>query len=107
MQIRKFPESRIPKSSRQKLTAIGAVCPSETASMQFGMLAKPLIHSQPLSREISRMMPKDLKELLGVFNRHGVKYLVVGGYAHGVHAEPRATRDLEIFIGSDEATSKA
>jgi hypothetical protein len=71
------------------------------------MLAKPLTHLQPLSREIPLMMPKDLKELLRVFNDHGVKYLVVGGYAYGVHAEPRATKDLDIYIGSDESNSKA
>ena len=53
------------------------------------------------------MMPKDLKDLLRVFKKHGVKYLIVGGYAYGVHAEPRATKDLDIFIGSDEANSKA
>lgn len=53
------------------------------------------------------MMPQDLKELLLAFNDHGVKYLVVGGYAFGVHAEPRATKDLDIFIRSDEENSKA
>ena len=53
------------------------------------------------------MMPADLKELLRAFNDHGVKYLVVGGYAYGVHAEPRATRDLDIFIGSDQQNSQA
>ena len=53
------------------------------------------------------MMPKDLKELLRAFNDHGVKYLIVGGYAFGVHAEPRATKDLDIFIRSDEENSKA
>lgn len=52
-------------------------------------------------------MPKDLKELLHAFNDHGVKYLVVGGYAYGVHAEPRATKDLDIFISSDQANSQA
>lgn len=52
-------------------------------------------------------MPQDLKELLLAFNDHGVKYLVVGGYAFGVHAEPRATKDLDIFIRSDEENSKA
>ncbi len=36
------------------------------------------------------MMNKDLKELLLASNDHGVKYLVVGGYAVGVHSEPRA-----------------
>lgn len=53
------------------------------------------------------MMPQDLKELLRAFNDHGVKYLIVGGYAFGVHAEPRATKDLDIFIRSDEENSKA
>lgn len=53
------------------------------------------------------MMPEDLKELLRAFNDHGVKYLIVGGYAFGVHAEPRATKDLDIFVRSDEENSKA
>lgn len=52
-------------------------------------------------------MPTDLKELLRAFNHHGVKYLVVGGYAYGVHAEPRATKDLDIFIRSDPENSQA
>ena len=33
------------------------------------------------------MMPEDLKEFLRAFNEHGVKYLIVGGYAFGAHAE--------------------
>ena len=52
-------------------------------------------------------MPTGLKELLRAFNDHGVKYLVVGGYAYGVHAEPRATKDLDIFIRSDQENSQA
>jgi hypothetical protein len=61
----------------------------------------------PLSRELRSMMPKDLKELLRAFNDHAVKYLIVGGYAFGVHAEPRATKDLDLFIRSDEENSHA
>lgn len=53
------------------------------------------------------MMPKDLKELLRAFNDHAVEYLIVGGYAFGVHAEPRATKDLDLFVRSDEENSKA
>jgi len=53
------------------------------------------------------MMPKDLKELLRALNDHAVKYLIVGGYAFGVHAEPRATKNLDIFIRADEENSKA
>lgn len=53
------------------------------------------------------MMPKDLKDLLCAFNDQAVKYLIVGGYAFGVHAEPRATKDLHIFVRSDAENSKA
>ena len=53
------------------------------------------------------MMPKDLKDLLRAFNENGVRYLVVGGYAFGVHAEPRATKDLDLLVRSDEANSAA
>jgi predicted nucleotidyltransferase len=53
------------------------------------------------------MMPKDLKELLRAFNDHAVKYLIVGGYAFGVHAEPRATKDLDLFIRPDKENSQA
>jgi hypothetical protein len=40
----------------------------------------------------------DFKELLSVFNAHSVKYLIVGGYAVSFHAQPRATKDLDLFI---------
>lgn len=53
------------------------------------------------------MMPADLKELLRVLNVHNVKFLVVGGYALGVWTEPRATKDLDILIRSDEQNSEA
>jgi predicted nucleotidyltransferase len=53
------------------------------------------------------MMPDDLKELLRAFNDQGVKYLIVGGYAFGVYAEPRATKDLDIFVRSDEENGQA
>jgi hypothetical protein len=71
------------------------------------MLAQPLMLLLLTSRGLRLMMPEDLKELLHAFNDHGVKYLIVGGYAFGVHAEPRATKDLDIFIRSDEDNSKA
>jgi len=53
------------------------------------------------------MMTKDMKDLLRVLNAHAVKYLVIGGYAYGVHLEPRATKDLDLFIRADEENSKA
>jgi hypothetical protein len=62
---------------------------------------------RPLSRKVRSMMPDDLKELLRAFSDHAVKYVIVGGYAFGVYAEPRATKDLDILIRSDEENSKA
>ena len=51
------------------------------------------------------MIDRDLKELLLALNAHEVEYLVVGGYAVGAHSEPRATKDLDIFIRADEKNS--
>ena len=53
------------------------------------------------------MMGEDLKDLLRAFNANAVKYLVVGGYAFGVHAEPRATKDLDLFIQPSQENSQA
>jgi predicted nucleotidyltransferase len=61
----------------------------------------------PLSKESRSMMSKDVKELLRALNAHSVKYLVIGGYAYGVHLEPRATKDMDLFIGTDEENSNA
>jgi hypothetical protein len=52
------------------------------------------------------MLQNDLKQLLLAFNAHGVEYLVVGGYAVGIHAEPRATKDLDVFIRADAGNSE-
>ncbi len=53
------------------------------------------------------MMNKDLRDILCAFNAHHVDYLVVGAYAVGVHSEPRATKDLDIFIRTSEKNSEA
>ena len=46
-------------------------------------------------------MYPDFKELLSILNEHRVKYLVVGAYAVSIHAQPRATKDLDILIKAD------
>ena len=53
------------------------------------------------------MFNQDFNELLSIFNDHKVKYLVVGGYAVGFHAQPRATKDLDLFIKPDAENGKA
>jgi hypothetical protein len=52
-------------------------------------------------------MLKDQRDIIAAFNAHGVKYLVIGGHAVGVHVEPRGTKDLDVFIKADEENSKA
>ncbi|HTX76745.1 MAG TPA: DUF6036 family nucleotidyltransferase [Terracidiphilus sp.] len=44
---------------------------------------------------------------MSVFRSHGVKYLIVGGYAVILHAQPRFTRDIDLFIKADRANAEA
>jgi hypothetical protein len=53
------------------------------------------------------MMSKDFQDLLRAFNVHKVKYLVIGGYAFGVHLEPRTTKDIDLWIRTDPENAKA
>lgn len=43
-------------------------------------------------------VPSDFKEFLKLLNAHGVKYLLIGGYAVAYHGYPRATADMDIWI---------
>jgi len=43
-------------------------------------------------------LPPDFKEFLNLLRAHGVRYLLIGGYAVGYHGYPRATNDLDIWI---------
>jgi hypothetical protein len=52
-------------------------------------------------------MHSDYEELLSILNAHRVKYLVVGAYAVSIHAQPRATKDLDILVKADEENAKA
>lgn len=52
-------------------------------------------------------MFQDFKELLSAFNAHGVKYLIVGGYAVSFHAQPRATKDMDILVGPEPDNARA
>src|SRR5579863_10451030 len=36
-----------------------------------------------------------------------VKYLIVGGYAVGFHSQPRATKDLDLFVRPDPPNAQA
>ena len=52
-------------------------------------------------------MYQDYKDLLSAFRAHGVKYLVVGGFAVIFHAQPRFTKDMDLFIKADPENARA
>jgi len=52
-------------------------------------------------------MYPDFKELLSALNAYRAKYLVVGAYAVSIHAQPRATKDLDILVKADAANAEA
>lgn len=49
----------------------------------------------------------DFSELLRLFNAKNVEYLVIGGYALVQYAEPRYTKDLDLWISTDSQNASA
>ena len=49
----------------------------------------------------------DFSDLLKIFNARNVRYLVIGGYAVVQYAEPRYTKDLDLWISTDAENAKA
>ena len=49
----------------------------------------------------------DFREMLSLLEKHKVRYLVVGGYAVMKYTEPRFTKDLDLWISTDEENAKA
>lgn len=45
-----------------------------------------------------KMLNQDFKEFIQSLNNHGVRYLVVGGYAVALHGYPRYTKDIDIWV---------
>ncbi len=48
----------------------------------------------------------DFLEFLAALNRHGVRYLVIGGYAVAFHGYPRATKDLDLWLEATPANAE-
>ena len=51
-------------------------------------------------------MSSEFKDLLSIFNAHGVEYLVVGAHALAAHGRIRATGDLDIWVRADPANAR-
>lgn len=56
----------------------------------------------PRAAAVAPPLPEDFAALLGAFERARVEYLIVGGYAVGVHGRPRATKDIDLWIAGGE-----
>jgi len=44
------------------------------------------------------MLNKHFQDFLGLLEKHHVEYVIVGGYAVGVHGFPRYTGDIDVFV---------
>ncbi|HLF09683.1 MAG TPA: nucleotidyltransferase [Gammaproteobacteria bacterium] len=47
------------------------------------------------------MLNKHFREFLKLLIDNGIKFVVVGGYAVGIHGFPRYTGDLDVFVAFD------
>ncbi|MFV2071862.1 MAG: nucleotidyltransferase [Thermoanaerobaculales bacterium] len=43
-------------------------------------------------------MTADMKDLLGLFQRHGVEYVLVGGFAVNYYGYVRTTQDIDLLV---------
>ena len=48
----------------------------------------------------------DFSDLFAALNAEGAEYLLVGGYALAVHAVPRYTRDLDVWVNPTEENAQ-
>ena len=51
-------------------------------------------------------LPQDFSEFLKLLNIQRVEYLLVGGFAVGFHGYPRATSDIDIWVGRSPENAK-
>lgn len=54
------------------------------------------------SRSTGPTFPRDWHEFLSLLISHRVKFVIVGGHAVSVHARPRMTEDLDVFVEASE-----
>lgn len=50
---------------------------------------------------------QDFKEFFELLNKHKVKYLVVGGYSVAIHGHPRYTKDIDVWILTNEDNAES
>ncbi|MCK5133307.1 MAG: hypothetical protein KAR40_14290 [Candidatus Sabulitectum sp.] len=53
-----------------------------------------------------KQLPEDFKEFIQFLNDHKVHYLLLGGWAVGLYGNPRATKDIDFLIATDDENIK-
>lgn len=53
------------------------------------------------------LLNSEFKELLKLFEKYRVRYLIVGGYAVMKYSEPRFTKDIDFWIAVDSDNARA
>ncbi len=53
------------------------------------------------------LINSEFSELLSLFAKHDVRFLVVGGYAVMKYGEPRFTKDIDLWIATDSRNAQA
>jgi hypothetical protein len=51
------------------------------------------------------MVNRDFRDLFAALNDTGARYLVVGAHAVAFHAEPRFTKDLDVWVDASPANA--
>jgi hypothetical protein len=44
------------------------------------------------------LLNPDFRDILSIFNEENVEYLVIGAYALAAYGNPRATKDLDLWV---------
>lgn len=52
------------------------------------------------------LLTPDFREFLGFLNQNQVRYLLIGGYAVGLHGHPRYTKDLDIWVEASQENAE-
>src|SRR6266478_9261778 len=91
-------------------------CSPRMRSMPTGRIGRPssgwgLCRSSVLLSSRSAAMKLKLDgnycDLLSAFRACRVRYLIIGGWAVSIHAQPRATKDMDIFVSPEPANIDA
>ncbi|MEM6332352.1 MAG: hypothetical protein AAF823_03330 [Planctomycetota bacterium] len=51
-------------------------------------------------------LTQDFRKLIEARNKHRVEYLLIGGYAVGIHGQARYTKDFHVWVGTDRSNAE-